>query len=83
MEMRECEARPGMIWACCAEAGRAGMSRAHVCVECKCMPFGSRAMMGLLVGRGHGVSGCEKMTCCARVQDGPCPYGINVNIDSL
>ena len=51
MEMREWEARPGMIWVYCAEAGRAGMSRAHVCVECKCMPFGSRAMMGLLVGR--------------------------------
>jgi hypothetical protein len=22
---------------------------------------------------GHGGSGCEEMTCCTRVQDGPCP----------
>jgi hypothetical protein len=48
--MREWEARLGMIWACRAEAGRAGISRAHVCVECTRLPFGSRAMMGLLVG---------------------------------
>jgi hypothetical protein len=51
MEMREWEARPGMIWACCAEAGRAGMSRVHVCLECTRSPFGSRAMIGLLMGR--------------------------------
>ena len=31
---------------------------------------------------GHGGSGHKKMTCCARVQDGPCPHGIHVNIDS-
>ncbi len=49
MEMREWEARLGMIWAWCAEVGRAGMSRVHVCMECTCLPFGSWAMMGLLV----------------------------------
>ena len=32
---------------------------------------------------GHGGSCHEKMTCPATVQDGPCPYGIHVNIDSL
>ncbi len=31
---------------------------------------------------GHEGSGREKITCCARVQDGPCLYGIHVNIDS-
>ncbi len=51
MEMREWEARPGMMWACCAEAGRAGMSSVHMCVECTRSPFGRRDMMGLLVGR--------------------------------
>jgi hypothetical protein len=50
-KMKEWEARPGMIWACCAEAGRAGMLRVHVCLECTHSPFGSWAMMGLLVGR--------------------------------
>ncbi len=50
-EIREWEARPEMIWACCADTGRAGISRVHVCVECTRMSLGSRAMMGLLVGR--------------------------------
>jgi hypothetical protein len=50
-EIWEWEARLGMIWACCTEAGRAGMSRVHMCVECTRLPFGIRAMMGLLVGR--------------------------------
>ena len=31
---------------------------------------------------GHGGSGHKRMPCCARVQDGPCPYDIHVNIDS-
>jgi hypothetical protein len=30
---------------------------------------------------GHGGSGHEKMTCHARVQDGPGPYSIHVDID--
>ena len=50
-KIREWEARPGMIWACCTDAGRAGISRVHVCVECTRSPLGSHAMMGLLVGR--------------------------------
>jgi hypothetical protein len=50
-EIREWEARPEMIWACHAKAGRAGILRVHMCVECTCLPLGSRAMMGLLVGR--------------------------------
>jgi hypothetical protein len=50
-EMREWEARLGMIWVCCTEAGRAGISRVLVCMECTCLPLGSRAMMGLLVRR--------------------------------
>ncbi len=49
-EIREWEARLGMIWACRPDAGRAGISRVHVCVECMRLPLGSRAMMGLLVG---------------------------------
>ncbi len=51
MEMREWDARPGMMWACHAEAGRAEMLSVHVCVECMRSPFGRWAMMGLLVGR--------------------------------
>ncbi len=49
-EMREWEARPGMMWVCHAEAGRAGMSSVLVCMECTRLPFGRWAMMGLLVG---------------------------------
>jgi hypothetical protein len=78
--MSEWEARPGMIWVRWAEAGRAGILRVHVCVECTRSPFGSRAMMGLLVGRML-VMGAAVMSK-ARVQDGPCPYGIHVNVDS-
>ncbi len=51
MKMSEWEARPGMMWACHAEVGRAGISRVHVCVECTHSPFGSREMTDLLVGR--------------------------------
>jgi hypothetical protein len=50
-EIREWEARPEMIWACCTEAGRAEILRVHVCMECTRLPLGSRSMMGLLVGR--------------------------------
>jgi hypothetical protein len=50
MEMREWEVRPEIMWASQAKAGRAGMLRAHMCVECMRSPFGSRAMMGLLMG---------------------------------
>jgi hypothetical protein len=30
---------------------------------------------------GHEGSSREKVTCCARVKDGPCPYGGHVDID--
>ncbi len=51
-EIREWEVRPGMIWVCYADAGRAGLSsRVPVCVEWTGLPLGSCAMMGLLVGR--------------------------------
>jgi hypothetical protein len=50
MEMREWEPRLGIMWACCAMAGRAGMSSVHVCMECMHSPFGRRGTMGLLVG---------------------------------
>jgi hypothetical protein len=51
MEMRKWKARSGMMWACRAKVGRAGMSSLHVCVECTRSPFGRRVMTGLLVGR--------------------------------
>jgi hypothetical protein len=49
-EMREWEARPGMMWACHAKAGRAGMLSVHLCMEFTHSPFGRWVMMGLLVG---------------------------------
>jgi hypothetical protein len=49
-EMREWEARLGMIWAFCAEVGRAGILGVHMRVECTHLPFGSWAMMGFLIG---------------------------------
>ncbi len=32
---------------------------------------------------GHGGSSCEKVTCHARVKDGPCSHGGHVDIDSF
>jgi hypothetical protein len=32
---------------------------------------------------GHRGSSHEKVTCCARVKDRPCPYGSHVYIDSF
>ncbi len=49
-EIKEWQARLGMMWACCAKAGRAGMSSMHMCVECTRSLFGRWEMMGLLVG---------------------------------
>ncbi len=49
--MREWEARLEMMWACQAKASRARMSSMHMCMECMCLPFGSQAMIGLVVGR--------------------------------
>jgi hypothetical protein len=50
VEMREWETRLGMTWVWLAKAGRAEMLRVHVCMGCRRLPFGSLAMMGLLVG---------------------------------
>ncbi len=47
----ECKARLGIMWAALALGGRFGMSRVHVCMECTHVPFGRRAMMGVVVGR--------------------------------
>jgi hypothetical protein len=51
MEVKEWEVRPGIMWMCRAEVGRAGMLSMHVCMECTRSPFGRRVMMGLSVGR--------------------------------
>jgi hypothetical protein len=39
------------MWVARALGGREGMSRVHVCVECTHAPFGSRVMIGMVVGR--------------------------------
>ena len=49
-EMREWEAKWGMMWAMRAAAGRVGMSNVHVCVDVTRSPLGNRAVMGLVVG---------------------------------
>jgi hypothetical protein len=51
MERRECDARPGMICAVWAPAGRFGRSRVHVWVECTLSPLGRRAMRGTAAER--------------------------------
>jgi hypothetical protein len=45
-ESNECDARPGMILAAWAPAGRSGKSRVQVCVDCTLSPFGRLAMRG-------------------------------------
>ena len=49
-EMREWDAKLGMMWARWAAAGSAGMSNVHVCVDVTISPLGNWAMMGLVVG---------------------------------
>ena len=39
------------MWAARALGGREGMSRVHICIECTRVPFGRRAMMGMVVGK--------------------------------
>ncbi len=51
LERRECDARPGMMCAVRAPAGRFGRSRVHVWVECTLLPLGKRAMRGTAAGR--------------------------------
>jgi len=49
-ESREWDARPGMMWAARAPAGRSGRSRVQVCVDCTLSPLGRRAMRGTVAG---------------------------------
>ena len=48
--MRECDAKPGMMWARRAAAGRPGRSNVPVCVDCTLSPLGRRATIGFWVG---------------------------------
>ncbi len=50
-ESSKWEARPGMMWADRASGGNNGMLSVHVCIECTRLPFGRRAMMGMVIGR--------------------------------
>jgi hypothetical protein len=42
-DRRECDARPGMMWAFLAAAGSSGRSRVQVCIDCTLSPFGRQA----------------------------------------
>ncbi len=46
--MRECNAKPGMMWARCAAAGSSGKSNMQVCVVCTWLPLGRCATIDLL-----------------------------------
>jgi hypothetical protein len=46
MESNKCDARPGMMWATQAPAGRSGRSRVQVCVDCTMSPLGKWEMRG-------------------------------------
>ncbi len=46
MDSRECEARPGMMWAFLVAAGSSGRLRVQVCIDCTLSPFGRRATRG-------------------------------------
>ena len=50
MERKEWDARPGMMWAARAPAGRSGRSRVQVCIDSTFSPFGRRAMRGTVAG---------------------------------
>jgi hypothetical protein len=46
MDRRECNARPGMMWAFLAAAGSLGRSRVQVCIDCTLSPFSRWATRG-------------------------------------
>ena len=48
--IRECDAKPGMMWARRAAAGRSGKSNVLVCVDCTCSPLGRCATIGFWEG---------------------------------
>ena len=54
-ERREWDARPGMIWAAHAPAGRSGRSRVQVWVDCTLSPLGRWVMRGTSAGMMLGV----------------------------
>ncbi len=45
---RECNAKPGMMWARSGVAGRSGKSNLQVCLDCTWLLLSRRATMGLL-----------------------------------
>jgi hypothetical protein len=47
-DRRECNARPGMMWAFLAAAGNSGRSRVQVCIDCALSPFGRQVTRGTL-----------------------------------
>ena len=51
MDRRECDARPGIMWAFLAAAGSSGRSRVQVCVDCTLSPFGRQATRGTLAAQ--------------------------------
>ena len=50
MEIREWDARLGMMWAARALAGRSGRSTVQLCIDCTLSPFGRWAMRGTVAG---------------------------------
>jgi hypothetical protein len=50
-DRRECNARPGMMWAFLAVAGSSGRSRVQVYLECTLSPFGRRVTRGMVAAQ--------------------------------
>ncbi len=48
--IRECDTKPGMMWARRVTTGRLGRSNVPVCVDRTCLPLGRRAMIGFWAG---------------------------------
>ena len=48
--IRECDAKPGMMWERHAVAGRLGRSNMPVCVDRTCLPLGRHATIGFWAG---------------------------------
>ncbi len=51
MDRRECDVRPGMMWAFLAVASSSGRSRVQVCVDCTLSPFGRWATRGTVAAQ--------------------------------
>jgi hypothetical protein len=50
-DRRECNARPGMMWAFLAAAGSLGRSRVQVCIDCTLSPFIRQATRGTVAAQ--------------------------------